>query len=94
MNMSVFVGESVLDLSKTFMYKFYYDYMILKWGKKQCSSSLCRYWQYYTISKNMIFMKILFLIIKTSFTYGIMMKEEEKDHYPQEKNKSNWLDER
>ena len=33
MNLLIFVGKSVLDLSKTLIYKFYYDYMILKWSK-------------------------------------------------------------
>ena len=32
MNKSVYLGMSVLDISKTLMYKFWYDYFKLKYG--------------------------------------------------------------
>lgn len=34
MNLPTFVSKSVLDLSKILIYKFYFDYMKLKWCKK------------------------------------------------------------
>ena len=34
MNKSVYLGQAVLDLSKTVMYEFHYDYMVPKYGKK------------------------------------------------------------
>ena len=40
MNKPVYLGLSILDLSKTVMYKFWYDYVKLKHGKK------CKYLLY------------------------------------------------
>ena len=33
MNKPVYLGQAILDLSKIVMYKFHYDYMILKYGE-------------------------------------------------------------
>ena len=38
MNKPVYLGQAILDLSKIIMYKFHYDYMVPKYGKK---SNLC-----------------------------------------------------
>ena len=38
MNKPVYLGQTVLDLSKTLTYEFHYDYMRLKYGSKV---SLC-----------------------------------------------------
>lgn len=38
MNKPVYLRQTTLDLSKTLMYEFYYDYMELKYGSK---ASLC-----------------------------------------------------
>ena len=34
MNKLVYLGQAILDLSKTLMYEFHYDYMRLKYGSK------------------------------------------------------------
>ena len=34
MNKPVYLGQAILDLSKSIMYEFHYDYMIPKYGKK------------------------------------------------------------
>ena len=34
MNKPVYIGQAILDLSKTIMYEFYYDYMQPKYGSK------------------------------------------------------------
>ena len=34
MNQPVYLEQAILDLSKTLMYEFYYDYMRLKYGSK------------------------------------------------------------
>ena len=34
MNKPVYLGQAILDLSKTLMYEFYYDYMRTKYGSK------------------------------------------------------------
>ena len=34
MNKPVYLGQAILDLSKTLMYKFHYDYMRSKYGSK------------------------------------------------------------
>ena len=36
MNKPVYLGQAILDLSKTVMYEFHYDYMVPKYGKKLC----------------------------------------------------------
>ena len=38
MNKPVYIGQAILDLSKTVMYEFHYDYMIPKYGD---NISLC-----------------------------------------------------
>ena len=38
MNKPVYISQAILDLSKTVMYEFHYDYMIPKYGD---NSSLC-----------------------------------------------------
>ena len=35
MNKPVYLGFSILGLSKVFMYQFWYDYVKFKYGKKQ-----------------------------------------------------------
>ena len=34
MNKPVYLGQAILDLSKTIMYEFHYDYMIPKYGDR------------------------------------------------------------
>ena len=34
MNMPVYLGQAILDISKTLMYEFWYDYIKLKYGDK------------------------------------------------------------
>ena len=34
MNKPVYLGQAILDLSKTLMYEFHYDYMRSKYGSK------------------------------------------------------------
>ena len=42
MNSPIFVGESVLYLSKILIYEFYHDYIIPKWCKNCKPSVNCR----------------------------------------------------
>ena len=44
--------------------------------------------------ENIIFIKILKKVLKKDMTHQIIMKEEENHHYLQEKQTSDWLDER
>ena len=62
--------------------------MIPKWGKRGLSLTI---WTLTVITcwqKQMIYTKKLLEIFKNGFIHGIMMKEEEKDHYLHKKSKT------
>ena len=73
MNKPVYLGMSILDISKTLMYKFWYDYFKPKYGDR---AKLC-----YTDTDSFIihiitedFLKIFLMMLSHDMIHLIMMK--------------------
>ena len=79
MNMSVYLGLLILDLSRTVMYEFWYDYAKAKYGEKQTEKQES-YWcndffiqtSSLSICKQMIFIKKLQKMLKQDLTIQVM----------------------
>ena len=71
MNKPVYLGLSILDLSKTVMYKFWYDYVKLKYGEnaKLCNMDTD---SFIVHVKTEIFTKILQKMLKEDLTLQIL----------------------
>ena len=85
MNKPVYLGQAILDISKTLMYEFWYDYIKPKYQEK---AKLC-YMDtdsFITHIKTEDFYKILLMMLKNGLLQVIMIKMI-KDHYPSEKIK-------
>ena len=70
MNKLIYLGQTILDLSKTLMYEFWYDYIKPKYNDNVIwilTALLC-------ILKLMIFTKILLVMLKDGLIHRIMMK--------------------
>ena len=83
MNKPVYLGLSILEISKTLMYEFWYDYMKPKYGNNVKL--------YYMDTDSFImhiktedFMKILLMMLKKDLIHQIIKSI---DHYPQERIK-------
>ena len=74
MNKPTYLGLSILDISKVLMYKFWYDHMKPKYGNRV---KLC-YTDTDSFLMNMIFTKILLMMLKRDLTLQIMSAI---DHY-------------
>ena len=74
MNKLVYLGFSILEISKTLMYEFWFDYMKPKYGD---NVKLC----YMDTDSFIISIKILRMMLKKDLIHQIMMLI---DHYPQE----------
>ena len=68
MNKPIYFGLSILDLSKTAMYEFRYDYVKPKFGE---NVKLC-YMDTNSFIKQMIFTNILQKMLKQDFTLQIL----------------------
>ena len=66
-NSPIIIGETVLDFIRILIYKFYYDYMILKWDEKILSFFI-------RLLNLMPIMETLSMMLN-NLTYQIMMKK-------------------
>ena len=85
MNKLIYLGMTILDISKTLMYEFWYDYIKPKY---QDRAKLC-YMDTVALSfmlKLKMFMKSLQMMLKNSLSHLIMMKMI-KDHFHQVRTK-------
>ena len=73
MNKPIYLGQAILDISKTLMYEFWYDYIKPKYVDKARLCKLC-------ILKQKIFTKILQVMLKDDLIHLIMVKKI-KDHF-------------
>ena len=71
MNRPVYIGLSILELSKILMYEFWYDYVKPKYDEKQSYVIWIQTVSLYT-KKQMIFTKILQKMLKQDLTLQIM----------------------
>ena len=71
MNRPVYIGTSILELSKILMYEFWYDYVKPKYDEKQSCVIWIQTVSLYT-KKQMIFTKILQKMLKQDLTLQIM----------------------
>ena len=83
MNKAIYLGLSILEISKILMHKFWYDYMKPKYGDnvKLCYMDTD---SFIMNIKQKIFTKILLLMLKKDLIHQIMKLI---DHYPQERIK-------
>ena len=76
MNKPVYLGMSILDISKTLMYEFWYDYIKPKYKDK---AKLC----YMDTDKSLkTFLRILIMMLKDGLIHLIMIKVT-KEHFKQ-----------
>ena len=73
MNKPVYLGMSILEINKTLMYEFWYDYIKPKY---QNNAKLCYMdtGSFIIHIKTEIFMNILLMILKNGLTYQISLK--------------------
>ena len=73
MNNPVYLGMSILDISKLLMYEFWYDYIKLKY---QDNAKLCYMYtkKWSEDLKVKIFMKILLMMLKNGLTHQTKVK--------------------
>ena len=84
MNKPVYLGLSILELSKIVMYESQYDYVKPKYGEKV---KLC----YMDTEKQIIFIKTLHKMLKQGFIYQLM---NQSDDFQKEKIRCNLINER
>ena len=78
MNKPIYLGMSILDISKTLMYEFWCDYIKPKYQEK---AKLCDMdTESFIVYIKSIFMKILQMILKNGLTHLTMTKMI-KDHF-------------
>ena len=78
MNKPVYLGLSILEISKTLMYEFWYDYIKSKY---QSNAKLCYMYTLTVLSLTLqqkISLKILLMMLKKDLIHQIMRS---KDHY-------------
>ena len=79
MNKPIYLGMSILDISKTLMYEFWYDYI-----KPQYQDKAKLSYQILTallfILKLKVFMKTLLMMLKNSLTH-LTIERMTKDHF-------------
>ena len=83
MNKTIYLGLSILEISKTLMYEFWYDYMKPKYGHnvKLCDMDTDSFIMHI---KTKDFFKILLMMLKKDLIHQIIKSI---DHYPQERIK-------
>ena len=81
MNKPVYLGMSILDISKTLMYEFWYDYVKPKYKEKAKSCYMDTDSLLLTFSLK-TFLKILTMMLKDGLIHLTMMKMI-KDHFKQ-----------
>ena len=89
MNKPVYLGLSILDLSKTVMYEFLYDYVKPKHGE---NTKLC----YMDTDSFIVHVKTdnIYKVIAENVETRFDTSNFEIDHYLKKKKKSNWTHER
>ena len=73
MNKPIYLGQAILDISKTLMYEYWYDYIKPKYGDKTRLCYMDRM-ALLCILKQKIFTKILLVLLKDGLIYRIIMK--------------------
>ena len=81
LNKPIYLGFSILDISKTLMYEFCYDYMKPKYGDNVKLYYMDTDSFIMHIKRKDFFIKILMLMLKKNLIHQIMKSI---DHYPQE----------
>ena len=72
MNKSIYVGMAILDISKTLIYEFWYEYLKPKYGDKIKLCYMDTDIVLSLLSKQKIFMKIFLMMLKKEMTHQIM----------------------
>ena len=82
MNKPVYLGISILDISKTLMYEFWYDYLKPKYNDKAklCYIDIDSFFLIFLLKT---FLKILTMMLKDGLIYLTMIRMI-KDHFKQE----------
>ena len=75
MNKSIYLGISILDISKILMYEFWYDYIKPKYQAKLCYMDTD---SFLFILKPKIFMKTLLMMLKNGLTHLTITKNDKR----------------